>query len=362
MRPVARAELAEDEPEAPHVVAVGDVFHVLGKQLVARAADDLAESVVDEGEAPAEIGLHDADGGLADDGGEALLAIAQGALRVRALVARVEKGLGHGVDLGDGRGRMLGEPARAEVMGGGGQGPERLGDAPTQHGRHQDAEEEEAEPASGHRTDRAPEGLVHHRRGHRDDRGPAAHVRSRRREVDGDPARVRAARPRDDGSARRRHREGGGMAHQLRVPLAAREDSSVGVHDHAEALAGELLLDDDVADVPGRDHGAQYVEEPHVLEDGHADREVGVGRSGTGLERTHRRHSGGDRADEALALALAGRHRLVAGGPQRIHELAARVSLRTTATQWLWEVTRRLASRGTARGRPPGDSATCPGC
>jgi hypothetical protein len=57
---------------------VGDVLHPqAAEQLLARAADDLAEGVVDERELPREIALGDADRRLVDDAPVARLAVVQ---------------------------------------------------------------------------------------------------------------------------------------------------------------------------------------------------------------------------------------------------------------------------------------------
>ena len=57
------------------IVGMGDLLQRRGQQLLAGAAGDLAEAVVDEGEAAGEVDLGEAGRGLVDEGGELALAL-----------------------------------------------------------------------------------------------------------------------------------------------------------------------------------------------------------------------------------------------------------------------------------------------
>jgi hypothetical protein len=89
------------------------------------------------------------------------------------------------------------------------------------------------------------------------------------------------------------------------------------------AVTGLLLLDENVADVAGRDHGAEHVEQPHVLEHRDPDHEVGVLRGRALSKRAHRWQAGLHHAGDARALAFGRPRADVVGGTSCIEQLAA---------------------------------------
>ncbi len=98
LRPLSVMSASRRRP-VRRVLRVDELIEPRDQHLLARAAHHLAEPVVGEGEAALEVDLGDAGDGAVDDRAEALLAIAQRALALRALEAGVQERVGHGVDL-----------------------------------------------------------------------------------------------------------------------------------------------------------------------------------------------------------------------------------------------------------------------
>ena len=215
---------------------------------------------------------------------------------------------------------------------------------------HQDTEEEEAETAGGDRAGGAPERPIDHLGGHRDRRGPAAHVGPRHREVDGDPAGVHAARPwGDTGVSGPARGKVAGLPSGLGVLAGCARGCARWCRRRRRSRSPVSFCSTSTSRMlPGGDHGAEHVEQPHVLKHRHPDHEIGVGqRWGRPEEGSRRAGRSRPRAREARGGSdgtySGGRSSAGAHGPQQLRA-PARVGQGDRHPVTHGGVTRRSAS------------------
>ena len=279
----------EKAPPVRGVLRMEELVEPRAQHLLARAAHHLAEPVVDEGESALEVELGDARDGVVDDRAEALLAIAQRALCLRALEAGGEERVRHGVDLRHRRLRMGGHPPRAEVVGGDGQRPQRPRDAPSQDGGAQHAQEQEARAPITTAPSERQKGYSTTAVGTATSTvQPADPVRALAK-VHGAPLRVRALMPAGGlHVASRGDGQRGAAAHGVTMSRVLGEDIAVRVHHRGRPLIGQLLVDENVPGPSRETLALQDVEEGDVAEHGQAYDITRITRPRSRLEPAHR--------------------------------------------------------------------------